>query len=98
MDGINIFLARANHIVRSRTFLVGVLGGLVGVLVDADHLVAYFIFHWSKFSGRFLHIPIFIVVCIVLICMVAYLARLYLVAVLRNRNAKKQGIVDKHPA
>lgn len=38
------------------------LCGLVGVLYDADHLIAYY----TSLPGRFLHLPLFIVCCTLL--------------------------------
>lgn len=54
------------------TLLVGLLGGVVGILVDLDHFIAYRIKH----SGRVLH-PYLLTVSIVVLCsLLAYLGGL----------------------
>lgn len=53
---------------------VGFLCGVVGVLVDLDHAIAFF----TDRSGRFLHTPLLIVSSTVLCSLIAYLGGLLL--------------------
>lgn len=63
----------------NRTFRVGVLCGLVSVLVDFDHAIAWAIRYVSKgetiYSTRFLHTPVLIGSGIVFCCCCTYLGR-----------------------
>ncbi len=59
-------------------WIIGICGG-VGVLVDADHLVAYY----TGQSGRFLHTPLLIISSLVLLGLGSYLAGLYFRVVLK---------------
>jgi len=52
--------------------LVGLLCGVVGVLTDLDHIVAYFVKH----SGRVYHTHILIVASCVFVGLIAYLGGL----------------------
>ena len=55
--------------------------GLVGVLVDLDHFIAYY---WlTGLNGRFLHTPLLIVSGVVFLGCCAYIARLLLRMVLK---------------
>jgi len=56
------------------TFLIGLLCGVIGVLVDLDHVIAYYIGR----SNRFLHTPLLIVSSIVICGALAYLGGLLL--------------------
>lgn len=54
------------------TLLVGLICGVVGVLVDLDHIIAFF----TKHRGRILH-PYLLVISFVMLCsLIAYLGRL----------------------
>ena len=50
------------------------LCGVVGILVDIDHLIAYYLV--PKWSERFLHTPLLIISCAVLCGCGAYLGGL----------------------
>jgi len=58
------------------SLLVFGLCGLVGILIDFDHVVAYYCV--PKWDLRFLHKPILVVSCLVLCGLGAYLGRLLL--------------------
>jgi len=77
------------------------LCGIVGVLVDTDHIIAYLIPQWQyhqwfpapqlhpwvePFALRAFHPQIFLVSSIIIFCMVSYLAGLYIKLVLKRRN------------
>jgi len=70
---------------RSASFLVFWLCGAIGVLVDIDHPIAYYLLQGT--SGRFLHAPILIISCIMLCCLGAYLGGLFFRLVLRKKSA-----------
>lgn len=54
------------------TLLIGFLGGVIGVLVDLDHVIAYFTGH----SGRVLH-PYLLRISVFVLCgLIAYLGGL----------------------
>ncbi len=59
-------------------WIIGICGG-VGVLVDADHLIAYY----TGQSGRFLHTPLLIVSIVIILGLGSYLARLFIRSVLK---------------
>lgn len=60
------------------TLLVGVLCGIVGILVDIDHLIS----HFNGRSGHFLHTPILIIAGIIICGALAYLGGLLIRMVL----------------
>jgi len=61
---------------------VGLLCGFISVLVDLDHIIAYY---WVRgLDGRFLHTPLLIISCCVLCYLGACLARLFFRVVLRG--------------
>jgi hypothetical protein len=86
-DIIRTFYITARRFGRSKPFRVGLLGGLVGVLIDGDHLIAYLL-GWPPTSERFLHVPIFVGVCLALVGMGAYTRRLYVKAVLKEKRCR----------
>lgn len=62
------------------------IGGVVSVLVDLDHILAYygFIYTQGMWEHRPLHIPLAIIACGVGVCSCAYLGRLAHKVVLRK--------------
>ena len=59
-----------------------VLCGVIGILVDLDHPIAYY---WlTKFNGQFLHTPLLIISCVVLCGCGAYIGGLLIRVVLRG--------------
>lgn len=64
-----------NHKMLGESLFVGFSCGCVGVLIDLDHLIAYYA---QVEGGRFLHVPVFILGCTVLCCLVAYAGGLVL--------------------
>lgn len=56
------------------------LCGLVGVLVDIDHLISYYLIPRQR--GRFLHTPLLIISCVALLGCSAYLGGLLIKMVL----------------
>lgn len=61
-------------------WVIGVCG-LVGVLIDLDHIIAYY---WATgLNGRFLHTPILIFSGLVLVGLGSYLAGLLVKLVLK---------------
>lgn len=71
-----------------RALLTFGLCGIVGVLVDIDHLIYYTVTYYklqAQITGRFLHTPIFIVVGSAIIGICAYIGGLYIKSVLRKR-------------
>jgi len=69
-------------------FRIGVLGGTVGVFVDLDHPIAFFL---KIENGRFFHYPILFATFIVFCGLCAYLGGLLLRMVLRKGD--KQCII-----
>lgn len=74
---------RINYKMLRVSLLFGICGGIVGVLVDCDHALAY-LFHIQ--NGRFLHLPLFVCALLVSIGVIAYCGRLYYRMVLNERN------------
>ncbi len=64
---------------RNALFVVG-LCGLIGVLVDIDHLVAFF----NGWDERFLHTPLLVISSIIILGLGTYLGRLLLGNILRR--------------
>ena len=64
-----------NHLLFGVPLFVVLLGGLVGILVDLDHPIAYYVLKIS--NGRFLHGPVFVFGCTILGAVVSCLAGLY---------------------
>ena len=60
------------------------LCGLVGMAVDLDHPIAYYLL--QNWSGRFLHTPLAVASCLVLCGIGAHCARLYRSLVLRRNK------------
>jgi len=60
--------------------LAFVLCGIVGVLIDIDHVIKYYLV--PEWSIRFLHKPVFIVSCIVFCGLCTCLGRLVIKMVL----------------
>lgn len=65
-------------------WFVVILGGLAGVLVDADHLAENDKEGGKPSIGRKAHVPLFFISSIVLGCTFAYIRRLYTTEVLRR--------------
>lgn len=69
---------RLPRVVRNRkircAFLVFGACGVAGVLVDLDHPLAWAL---GETPDRFLHTPLFVVVCFIVSYTLAYLGRLY---------------------
>ena len=80
---IKSLYSMANRIIRTRPFCLGLYCGVVSVLVDTDHFIAYQILGWSQ-GGRFLHIPVLIVSGVMLVGLLAYLGRFIFRMVLRR--------------
>ena len=84
------FRCRAHTILRSRAFRVGIYGGIVGVLVDVDHIIAHYIPSLRtlnpEWPGRCFHTPLLIISGFVIFGMLTYIARLYIGMVLRRRQ------------
>ncbi len=58
--------------------------GITGVLVDIDHLIAYY---WlTGLDGKFLHTPLFFISCLVFFGLSAYLTRLFIQLVLGDKE------------
>ena len=68
---------------------VGFFGGVVGVLVDLDHPVSFFL---KVENGRFFHYPIFFLTFAVFCGLCAYIGGLLFTLVLKRR--KKCIILD----
>jgi hypothetical protein len=68
-----------SHKVRT-ALLVGISSGLISILVDTDHVIAYL---WQINYGRFLHPLAFIAACIIAICNISYFRRLHNKAILK---------------
>ncbi len=60
--------------------------GTVGVLVDIDHLVSYYLI--PEWSARFLHTPLLIASSVVILGLGTYLGGLLIRMVLNRREAK----------
>jgi hypothetical protein len=66
-----------------KSFFVVICCGLAGVLIDADHLIAYY----SQIEGgRFLHLPVLVLGCLVLCSLIAYCGGLLLKDLLNERK------------
>jgi len=72
---------------RGISLLAFCLCGFIGILVDIDHPISYYLI--PEWSGRFLHTPLLIASCLMLCCLGAYLGGLYLGNVLRTRKKVK---------
>lgn len=77
------------HKLRSKALLVGFYSGCVGVLVDLDHPIAYYIFkiqgtQWENGGGRILHLPLLIIACIVIVHCGAHIGRLFGKSILKD--------------
>lgn len=88
----NIFASRLVAFdTRITPLLVFGLSGLIGILVDADHftniLFDRLAIRPENLSGRGLHIPFFVVVCLIWCFSITYVYRLY-VLVLEDRFEK----------
>ena len=81
---------RTHAILRSVPLRVGLLGGLAGVLVDVDHIIAHYIPSLRtlnpEWPGRCFHTPLLIISGFVIFGMLTYIARLYIGMVLRRRQ------------
>ena len=83
----------ARIVLRSVSLRVGILGGLVGVLVDADHIIAHYIPSLQglnpEYPGRIFHPLLLIITGIAIFGMLAYITRLYIGMVLKRRQNGK---------
>ena len=81
---------RTHAILRSVPLRVGLLGGIVGVLVDADHIIAHYIPSLQElnpeYPGRCFHTLLLIISSIAIFGMLSYITRLYIGMVLRRRQ------------
>lgn len=68
-----------------RTLFVGLLCGTVGVLVDIDHVISYYI----GWNDHFLHTPLLIISGAVLCCLIAYLGGLLYRSILKRKGVKR---------
>jgi hypothetical protein len=68
-----------------RSLSVICLCGLVGILPDIDHVVAFFIGVPKEADHRIWHLPLLIGVGIVMLCLGAFSAGLYFGAVLKKK-------------
>lgn len=82
---MGIFSFRNNKMLGKSLFVV-ICCGIAGVLIDTDHLIAYYA---QVEGGRFLHVPVFILGCVVLCSLVAYSGGLVIKDILRKRNERK---------
>lgn len=73
-----------NHLLFGVPLFVILLGGLVGILVDLDHPIAYYLL--KNPNGRFLHGPMFIVGCVIFGGVISCCAGLYAWMVLSGRR------------
>ena len=71
----------ANSSLLRRSLCTFGLCGLAGVLVDVDHPISYYFAQGS--NQHFLHIPLFLIGCLVLLGLSAYLRRLLYKGILR---------------
>jgi hypothetical protein len=61
--------------------------GITGVLVDIDYIISYYLIpEWSR---HFLHTPLLVTSCLVLVGLGTYLGRLLIRMVLTNRKEVK---------
>jgi len=78
---------------RSRTFRVGILCGIAGVLVDADHIIAHFVPYLQQWYPneplRCFHPQLFIISSVAILGLVAYFTGLYLKMVLRRNGERR---------
>ena len=56
--------------------------GIVGVLVDLDHVISYYLV--PQWSGRFLHTPLLVVSSAVLCGLITYIGGLFIRMVLKK--------------
>jgi len=69
--------------VRRNALLAFVICGIAGVLIDVDHLISYcFVPEWDR---HFLHAPLLIASCAVLVGLGAYLGGLLIRQILKRR-------------
>ena len=72
-----------HHLLRSKPFRIGIVCGIISVLPDIDHIIAYY---WLKgLDGRFLHTPLLIWAGTLIIIMCAYITGLYIKLVLKKQ-------------
>jgi len=69
------------HSVLFVTLVVGVLCGCVGVLIDLDHVIAFYL---GSTHGRMFHKPLLVGGCLILCGCIAYIGRLYIELVLKG--------------
>ena len=70
---------KINSLISRRTLFVGLCGGIISVLVDADHLF------WGT---RAWHLPLLVISSLILCGCGTYLGRLLVGMVLKNRKMK----------
>ena len=84
MRNINSVRCRnmVHYLLRSRSFHIGLLCGAISVLLDLDHIIAHY---WlTGLDGRFLHTPILIGACTLIVIMCSCYSGLYIKLVLRR--------------
>ena len=82
-DDMGIFFLR--HRVQFRTALyLGLLGGIVGVLLDVDHIFTYY--DEETWGSRWFHWPAFYISCGVVVYYGACAGRLLYKKILRKRD------------
>ena len=75
----------------SRALRVFWICGLASVLVDLDHaysVVLHYTVYPSIVEGRLLHPLIFVIACVLILGLCAYLGRLYFGLVLRRKSGQ----------
>ncbi len=70
------------------TLVAGIICGVVGVLVDTDHVIWY-LFQDQFSDGRFLHTPLLYGACIVLVAYTACIAVLF-IKMVANRSRRRK--------
>jgi hypothetical protein len=78
---MGIFNFRNNKML-GKPLCVSLCCGIAGVLIDADHLIAYYYIQVQ--GGRFSHTAVFFLSCAVLCMLVTYLGRLVLEDILKK--------------
>ena len=81
-----------HHMAGNVPLYVGLLGGLCGILVDTDHIIAYYMLGINPAiqTLRIFHPQIFTVSGAIIISLCTYIAGLYLRAILIRREHKNE--------
>ncbi len=79
-----------NTKVRDHALRAGILGGIVGVLLDIDHPIAYWLgWNWDG-AGRFLHFPVVVACICLLVIAYSHLGRLHRTTFLSNTAGRSK--------